>query len=233
MRSAGKGEYTHNGSMYARVKDLPPTVQGVLRSVHYAKADIRVEVEESVSAPHAYGKGHRGQIVMLELSTGRTQASVGSWGGDNPFESRPVDTGGESPLPPGYAALTSSLTGHWTLHLNPQNVAALLPSAGGEVTAREGYLLGVFRLNTVGRKYEWERHRGHGPTEGEIASLASRGFLKVNRAGAVSLTTEGKNVSEKHRRAEFQPRPRVGPMAEPRRQITAEELLAPVGVKPR
>jgi len=218
--------------LHVSVKELPPVIRNALRQVGSHHADVQVEVCKSFYAPGSYGKGYRGQVLVANMTTGESQYAAGSWGGSNPFAQHPVDEpSGESPLPPGFFALTTGGR-YWTLHLNPANVAALLPSAGGEVTPREAYLLAVFaKLNSAGRKDEFDRYRDSAPHSSEIASLESRGFIKVNRAGAITITATGRNLagSSYYDRV---PRPKELEM-EKRRSISAEDLLRPIGIKPR
>jgi hypothetical protein len=101
--------------MYVLVKDLPDSIRSTLRSLGYGRADIEVKVGTSFDAPSAYGAGHRARAYVVELATGRTTGTEGAWGGGNPFTDLPVDQGGYSPLPPGFAALTSGYTGIWRL----------------------------------------------------------------------------------------------------------------------
>lgn len=218
--------------LHVSVKELPPVIRDALRQVGSHHADVQVEIGESLSAPGSYGKGYRGQVYVVNMATGEGQYAAGSWGGSNPFAQHPVDEpSGESSLPPGFFALTTGGR-YWTLHLNPANVAAMLPSAGGEVTPREAYLLAVFaKLNSAGRKDQFDRHRSSAPHPSEIAELESRGFIKVNRAGAVTITASGRNLAGSSY-YDVVPRPSGLEMEKPKR-ITAEDLLRPIGLKPR
>jgi len=214
--------------MYVPVKTLPDSIRAALRSVGYGGKDIDVEVSETFQAPGSYGAGHRGRVLVVELATGRTQYAQGSYGGDNPFSTSPVDSYEKSPLPPGFAALTSGHQKIWHLHLNPANAAAWLPGPP-EVSPRERWILWAYDgLTSAGRKDEFERRgRGAAPSQDEITELVRRGFLKQNKAGAVQITTEGKNV-------------RTGLYREPpfvarsggEREVTAEDLMLGTGVKP-
>lgn len=256
--------------MHVDVKDLPEPLKSAVRHVTGMKSVV-LEVGDTFDAPGAYGKGYRGQVLVVNISTGERQYVAGSWGGANPFRQSPVDDPmGRSPLPPGFAALTTG--GRvWTLHLNPANVANLLPAPAEshDLTLREMWLLWSYRaLTSAGRKDEWERSTsrdnpvGGPPSQAEIAELARKGVITVNRAGAAQITTLGRNIIggmsdyaivEKARassegrgreasleRSEFGGagggRGREASLGGSRppviRHITAEELLAPIGVKP-
>jgi hypothetical protein len=141
--------------MYVLVKELPTAIQRALKSVGYGRKDIDVEVAESFRAPGSYGAGHRGQVIVVNLSTGESQYEAGSWGGSNPFEQRAVDEpSGVSPLPPGFVALTSGHTKIWHLHVNPANAANFLPSAEPvDLSIRELWILWTHKgLTSAGRK---------------------------------------------------------------------------------
>ena len=169
--------------------------------------------------------------MVVELATGRSHYAKGSYGGDEPG---PVDSYEKSPLPPGFAALTSGHRKIWHLHLNPANAAAWLPGPP-DVSPRERWLLWAYDgLTSAGRKDEFERKGpGAAPSQDEISELVHRGFLKQNKAGAVQITTEGKNVrTGMFREPAFVARSGGGGgERSPRREITAEDLLRGTGVK--
>lgn len=229
--------------MYVDVKDLPEPLRGIVRRASGQK-NIAVVVRDHFNSPGSYGKGFRGQVVVVNLETGDTQYEVGSWGGANPFRQSPIDSpGGPSPLPPGFAALTAGRK-HWTLHLNPANVAKLLPAPAEshELTLREMWLLWTFHARTsAGRKDEWESSRydnpiGGAPSAGELEQLARKGVISINRAGAAQITTLGRNVIGDVRDYQIIDQAKAAgarsPSPESRKRITAEDLLLPVGVKP-
>jgi len=95
----------------------------------------------------------------------------------------------EHTMLPGVAVITGSI-GEKTyayLTLHPENLVALLP-AKVEVSARQKEILeSIMTLKSSYRpKYP----------EAEIDELVTKGLLKKNKAGAISITTEGKNVAK-------------------------------------
>jgi hypothetical protein len=234
--------------MHVDVKDLPEPLKSVFRRLSAMKR-VHVSVGETFSAPGAYGKGFRGQAVVVNLATGDSQYQAGSWGGENPFSRNPVDDpSGVSPLPPGFAAFTTGGR-YWELHLNPANVTKVLtaPPESHALTHRELWLLWTFRaLSSSGRRDEWERSRsgyrenpvGGPPSQAELAELAKKGVINVNRAGAAQITTAGRNVIGRMSDHEIVQKARESgakhdaPARGAKREITAEDLLLPVGVKP-
>jgi Mn-dependent DtxR family transcriptional regulator len=71
-------------------------------------------------------------------------------------------------------------------------IAGFLPSET-DVTDREATILGYFNSYTsAGRKEEFSRMN---VKPSEIESLAKRGYVKVNKRGATSITTKGKNAA--------------------------------------
>jgi hypothetical protein len=181
--------------VYIPTKTLPETLRGVLHSLGCGAADLRTEVGASVSYPHAYGAGFRARCVVVNLASGESREEVGSWGGPNPFAPAKLDAVAAFALPAGFVVLTSTDSGrYWTLHLHPDNAAPLLP-APASISPRERWILYSFRaLTSAGRKNEFARAGKGAPTAPELAALAARGFLKINRAGAAQITTEGKNA---------------------------------------
>ena len=207
---------------YVIVKELPESIRAALRAVGYGKKDIDVEVGEMFAAPLAYGTGHRAQVVVVHLASGSTKETHGAWGGENAFSRNPVDQfGAKSVLPEGFVALTSGMTGIWHLHVNPANAAKLLPEASA-VTPREKWILYTFKsLTSAGRKSEWEYAGKDRPHADEVAALEARGFLKTNKAGSTSITTDGKNVFKGFEQ----------PRMVPRETVTADDILRGAGVK--
>lgn len=181
-----------------RTAELPESLREALRALGYRRQDVGVEVTSEVS-PHApAGEGRRGFSCVVELATGRREAHYGDWGGGGPT-ARQVDADTRpSPLLDGFAIVKGSEgypTVLATVYLSPSNVAKVLPPVPA-VTPREAAILGQFRsLTSAGRKDEWERNRASRPTPEELDSLVARGLLSRNKAGATSITTEGKNAA--------------------------------------
>lgn len=184
-------------SMHIETKSLPESLKAALRAVGYGAADIGVRVTETYSAQSCANDGQRGFTMAVNIATGERDEHHGSWGGANPFGANAVDSDGTArPLAPGFVVVQGT-TGYprtfATLLVHPSNAAPLLP-AKAELTDRQRSILGQFAgLTSAGRKNEWERYPASKPTEAEIAELVARGLLKQNKAGAISITTEGKN----------------------------------------
>jgi hypothetical protein len=183
--------------IYEQVKNLPNVLIEALKGVGYGAKDVPVVSAEAVS-PHAMsGDGTRGFVIIVNLATGQSELHYGSWGGANPFENRQVDLDTKPyPIPEGMAVIKGT-AGYprtfATVYLNPANVAKMLPPPA-ELTEREQEILRQFRsLTSAGRKNEWSRYPKSKPSESEIDSLVARGLLSKSRAGAVAITTAGKN----------------------------------------
>ncbi len=181
--------------MYVQVASLPVAVQQALSSLGYAKKDISVETRETVSMQGNPMQGNRCYFILVNLQTGQFEQRTGSWGGSNMFNpANLVDNLDKSmPLPVDFMAISGESGGRGNfahVYVNPANVAKYLP-APSDVTQREKDILAVFRLTSAGRK-DYLR----GIKSEEIQSLISRGFLKANKAGAISMTVEGKNAAQ-------------------------------------
>jgi hypothetical protein len=50
-------------------------------------------------------------------------------------------------------------------------------------------------LSSAGRKDEWQRFPASKPSDAEIDALVAKNLLSKNKAGAVSLTTDGRNAA--------------------------------------
>lgn len=187
--------------MYSKVKDLPETIQSALSSLGYTRADIELEVKESVSPFIGGGDGYRGFCCILDIVTGERDVKVGSWGGSNIFaqsQSNPVDQDTQSyNIPSNVAVIKGSQGGnrptYATITLSPGNIIKAL-DAKPDVSPRDKWILSVIKgYTSAGRKEEFRRNNDI-PSLCDLRELESKGFLKVNKAGAAQITTEGKNV---------------------------------------
>lgn len=187
-----------NNAVAIETKTLPETLKAALRTVDYGARDISARISDKVSGYSGGNQGQRGFIMIVDIASGETKTHWGSWGGSNPFSVQQVDHDTNSyDMKPGFAVIAGTI-GHprtiATLHLHPENFTKLLP-ATGSVSERERQILNDFGgLTSAGRKNEWERYPARRPTEAELDSLASRGFLARSKNGATKITTAGKNA---------------------------------------
>ena len=178
--------------IHTLVAELPIPVQSVLKQLGYHKKDISIKAKEKVSIFDAGGAGRRGfyAIVALDGSVA-PEVHHGSWGGANAFNpTNRVDTDdSEYTMMPGVCVITGS-SGEKTyayLTIHPDNMVALLP-VKADVTDKQKEILSNFvRLKPA--------YRSKYPAE-EIDALVAKGLLKRNKAGAISVTVEGKNAAK-------------------------------------
>lgn len=181
---------------------IPANVQRILSSVGYNKKDIQVSAVEKVCIQFAGGNGIRGFAVAGNLETGEHRVMRGSWGGANPFESskgNAVDRdSGDHTIPVNGFVITGWEGGgkpvHAEIHIQPANLPKQLTDGGAGLSADEKQILAI----TVGykafaRREYWAQIPGW---EALIEKLVSGGFLTRNKAGAISITTAGKNACE-------------------------------------
>ena len=185
--------------MYSLVKDLPETIQSALSSLGYTRADIKLEVAETISPFVGGGDGYRGFCCILDIVTGKRDTNVGSWGGSNAFSpNNQVDCDIASYTIPSNVAVIKGSSGgchpvYATITLSPDNIVKALPVVG-ELNAREKWILYNYKaLTSAGRKNEWSRCNDQ-PSMIELKALEARGFLKINKAGSAQITTAGKNA---------------------------------------
>lgn len=187
-----------NASIYANVKDLPPSLRAALESVGYRRPDVELQTSETASRHDCGSAGRRSFSIVVDLATGQSSHERGSWGGanmGNPDNAVDLDSA-EYPIPKNVAVITGS-EGYKgvlaTITVRPDAIAPLLP-ARSELTDRERWILYCYHgLKSSGRRHEWSRVRKP-PTEDELQSLVSRSLIKRNKAGASQITTEGKNA---------------------------------------
>lgn len=191
--------------IYVPVKTLPAILQYALENAGYHRTDIGVNVRETAYASSHSGDGMRAFTVLVDLETGHATQHWGSWGGANMFTpNNPVD-GDTTPrqLPPDGAVINGHTGGgkpaYASLTVHPSRAARLLPSPVENLSERDRKLLGVYAsLNSAGRKQYFERHPSMRPTATDLQSLADRGFIKVSKAGAVTITADGRNNADRN-----------------------------------
>lgn len=185
--------------MYVSFKELPGCVQKAL-SAHFGikGKDISVNSADSWSPRVGGGAGQQGVCCVVNLETGETKAEYGSWGGANMFN--PTNLVDLSDQTASTAPNIVVINGHrgyrpWaSITVHPSTVPLLLPSPNGEVTDKEKRILTAYRSLKSG-PYRKEELQRIGATQADIESLAQRGYLKIARNGATSVTTKGKNAA--------------------------------------
>jgi len=178
-----------------QVKELPEVLQKALKSVGYGRRDINVSARAEVDLNPYAGEGQKGFAVVVNLATGVYKASEGSWGGANMFVARSIDTAQASyPLPPDGAAIVGTSGYHGTsasISVHPSALAPLLPG-NADVTERERRILAMLGFTSAYRK---ELFADNKVTPDEVDALVAKKLVAKNKAGALSLTTAGKNAA--------------------------------------
>lgn len=181
--------------MHIEVKALPQTIQRALDSIGYRRRDIKVEAKER-EYPRQGGGGERGVTVILNLDTGESRVAYGSYGGANPFQ-KSADDIEVITLQPNMAVITGVTGGNHPVFadiaIHPSNMAALLPAGNEPLSVRELTVLYAFRALKGGdaRKRHFAEYK---VKQSEIDALEAKGLIKSNKAGAIQITTEGRNA---------------------------------------
>lgn len=179
------------------LKELPQTLRKSLAKLGYRRRDIRVAPATEIDMHVVGGSGSRGIAMVVNVDTGKVSDVVkGSWGGANPFDKKPLDAETKVRIPSNGAVIKGTEGGHGmflTIYVHPSQLVSMLP---GEVnlTTREQDILGMARFKSGYKKEMFHKHR---VTKEELVSLANRGYMKINKAGATSLTAKGKNAGTK------------------------------------
>jgi len=191
---------------YVTVKELPDSIQKVLKQVKYGRRDIEVKPGTTYQMGGAGGDGSKEFIAAVNLETGKYKIEWGSWGGANMFNPRnPVDLDTKSrPIRKNMAVVSGNIGGGPTwayITVLPANLQQLLES-GDEDDLSEDEVQAISMI--VGykpsyRKEEFPR-KGlgeYGPKNPIILSLQKKGMVKINRAGAIQATTAGRNKAQR------------------------------------
>lgn len=207
---------------HVKVKELPETLRTALASVGYHAADVAIQARDKYSmSAGGSGNGRRAFVVAVNLATGERVMRQGSWGGPNPFNpTNAVDLDDTvRDLPANFAVIHGS-EGEQTyasVDVNPATLAPLLPEAPTLTESERAILCAYAGLTSAGRKRQIEDWCSNAARAADssysnfkarraaeetckqtietlITGLVSRGFLARNKAGAVSVTTAGKNA---------------------------------------
>lgn len=180
--------------MYAKVSDLPALVQTQLKRRGYHGKDIEVRAKEKVGLQVGGWDGKRGYTDIINLDSGSVQCHTGSWGGANPFNpTNRVDLDERQYTIPPNAVVIQGYEGYKPMascYCSAETLQPMLP-AGPEVTEEEKEVLSWF----LTYKASYRKPMVDAKPIGMINSLVARKLLKRNKAGALSITVEGKNAA--------------------------------------
>lgn len=193
---------------HVAVRDLPRSLQKALRTVGYRRKDIRVEPDTTYSPSEGSAgfTGSRGFIVVVNMQTGQMKHEKGSWGGATPFERKQVDVDRKNyPIPNNGAVIVGESGGRGTfakIKVHPNNLAKMLPEGEDvKLTPEENKALNILGgLKSGYRAQSFERYN-LGPYDVRsnplLQGLLKKGLIKANRAGAMSITTKGRNAMKR------------------------------------
>jgi hypothetical protein len=184
--------------MIIAVRDLPESITRALADLNYRRVDIKAEAVESAELNDYGSTGRRAFVCIVDLVSGERRVTYGSWGGPNPFNPRnAVDCDSRTYVIPANTIVIQGDEGHGPTYCrllaNPATLTPLLP-APSSLSERATGLLAVYR-SYVG-SYRAETLRAMNATSEELDALVDGGYLKRNKAGAISITTTGKQACE-------------------------------------
>lgn len=191
------------GGTRVAVKDLPPSVQRALKEVKYGRRDIEVSAASSFSFQSFGGDGYRDFTCILNMETGQTKVTYGSWGGPNPFtRGKPVDTDDRNHTIPLNGAIIQGTEGggkpvYATIKVHPDNMATLIP-AQIDLTREEKLAITILDSLKPAYRAEYFVRNDLGLYKADnplIKSLVDKGLVKVTGTG-IQITTAGKNARD-------------------------------------
>jgi hypothetical protein len=190
--------------MYVALANLPDVVRATLSSFGYHRPDIDVRASETYSPRVGGGKGRRGFCACIDVGAGIVESKVGSWGGSNMFnQGNQIDMDPSTYPIPENCVVVSGTTGggHGTfarMLVHPSMLPALLPGPDADLTENDKVFLYIMRtLKSAYRKESAARSGVTWPDAERLDFLQSKGLVKVNKAGSIRITTDGKNAADK------------------------------------
>jgi hypothetical protein len=191
---------------YVLVKDLPDSVQKVLKQVRYGRRDIELRPATSYQMAGASGEGKKAFIAAVNLESGQYKIEWGSWGGANIFNpDNPVDLDTRPrPLRKNMAVVQGTTGGGkptWAhVDVHPSNLQQLIGGDEEDLTEDEVKAVSmIVGYKPFYRKEQFPREGlgEYGPDNPIILSLQKKGMVKINRAGAIQATTAGRNKAQR------------------------------------
>ena len=188
---------------YVALTNLPETIQSALSSVGYRSQDIIVNASETYSPQSASGDGRRGFCVCLDIISGKRESRIGSWGGANMFNPSNQVAGDSNRYPiPTNGAVIKGSTGYGgtfaILTVAPNMLQKFLPITDDSITdADKAWLYILKTIKSSYRKSEANRASIPWPATDRLEHLKGKGLIKINKAGSIQLTTDGKNAADK------------------------------------
>jgi hypothetical protein len=189
--------------MHVAVREIPPSVQSVLKELGYGSRDIEVQPGTKFTIAGMSGDGYRAFWCIVNLETGKHHIEWGSWGGPNMFNPKnPVDLD-ETPrtLPPGAVVIEGTKGGGHPVYAriiaHPENLKLLsAPKEGPGLTDKEKSALNIVGGTISSYRADSFARAGLGkyaPTNPILQSLAQKGLVRITGVG-VQITTAGKNM---------------------------------------
>lgn len=176
---------------------LPAPLNSIIK-----QRDVHVKSTETVIniTSHA-NDGEKGFVRVIDTNRGKDHTNWGEWGANNPFIKSADDTPMSFSVDPGVYIISGYIGGMSgpngrvvTVYMNPLDIPKL-ETYDAELSNEETKALYLIRnYNSKGRKESFPRNSlgVYGNTNPIVASLASKGFLKLTGAG-VSVTELGSN----------------------------------------
>jgi hypothetical protein len=165
--------------------------------VKFARVDIMVHASATVRLSSSSGDGYKAYVMLVNLDNNTFTTTWGSWGGANMFNPNnavDLDTNAYA-LPGNGVAITGHIGGTGPvsaiLHIPASMTARILPPKADPLPQVELVALYCFTMTGGSRKEELSRRRVLPST---VDGLVARGLLKRNKAGACSMTTDGRNA---------------------------------------
>lgn len=190
-------------SIYIKVSNLPDAIKNAVKSYIGLNTDIEVKSAAQIEINcDVTFQGNRALHVAIDCATGNKSETMGTWGGSTAFvqssmERHTVDI-------PNNTAILSGETGYKTilrLYVNPSLLDSFsLPEAPEMSDELLCMLWNIKVHNTAGRKdcseeYGLGEYNKHNP---HVLALESKGLVKINKAGSISLTTQGKSLAPRN-----------------------------------
>jgi len=191
------------GGTRVAVKDLPASVKSALSDLGYGRRDIEVSAATTFSFQSFADDGKRDFTCIVNMETGQSKTTKGSFGGPNPYtRGNLVDSDDRNhPIPLNAAIIQGSEGGgrpvYATIKVHPDNMATLIP-AQIELSREEKLAITILDSLKPGYRGEYFQRYDLGLYKGDnplIKGLVDKGLVKVTGTG-IQITTAGKNARD-------------------------------------
>lgn len=188
--------------MHIKITELPSTLQSALMNIGYHRKDIEIKTSTTYTPANCGGRGYRSFVIAVDLTTGGKSTIYGAWGGSTYLDPKQADLDDSRyPIPVSGAVIHGREGGsrpvYATITVHPEALPKRIEQKVTIPLDTAFALMCTLILTSAGRRNEFARRgRKYSVDHPALQDCIARGWLKANKRGSISATTEGKNMRD-------------------------------------